>query len=1278
MKSSLITYINTTTNNKTIQVVLGNGNTQTIVLKPGMILNEHLVKTMFADPDLTLKNASVVGADGSFKSILPEKLDTPEKILQKSVLLDIETTSLRPGATQTQIAVTDLSTKRTDFFIPKPNFVATPSNMEMGNNFLENLVARKAKLPADMTVKELVFIEKYLEMTPGIGETPLKRARALDAGSNLDALKIKVGKEVDRISEYMIDTDIFQAKQHVHPGLLQQQGIDIDANERAFINKVLAGNVDDIEIKNYLEGKQGVLSVDEELKELKVHKAKPLRDIIRTDLPDLLKGKVTWIANANFESGQFGAQIRAEAHEAMEALNQARTLRGDPILDEKNFMQEFHRGNLSKEIAAINRSDKGDLYTRNPFINATAINPTTGKPFDTTGTGVFDMARAKALKTGDWSQVYESLLADTRPGDVRDVTDLTRALQSKLSNAGVLEIDRPTAMSVEIQARFALAARELRLAEEAGTELDSTRFTKALLSKETHFAVGDTLLSESPLMREQFDLLESLRKFEAGGDEAKELLRQAREGKGGLYRAWVVGRLQDEFNKPTTEQIQGGTRRVEGFDDVLFKQRAGKMLLDIAETGVTDIREDKPGFRNKQVVKEIDGIKQQVRLPAPRHRYPKLHTRDSIFTYLLEDLTDYGSADRDAHIAKLRADTERFFDTEGNLIPGKKDELYKYAKPLAESADKQVEVVEKRVSMLVQDDFFKAVRDFGGLTSHQRPAQSLTQGVATSDPGSRLRSVIAGDSLVDGALRKTIGRSLIGAAVLGLGFKVLDEVNDKLLAEKESNYIVPDFQEFMKAQSAFYGSKEAFISEMQRKFRVEGLQEQGLMAKIRSLATDFGSPYKGMGYSLSVLDDNKLRRERHKYEQAQFGARYFSAEGDVGFQLKRFVNSVFRKQMGIARHTEAMFFGDFKRITDSKYSSLRGDNLIEHKVDPSMVTVSDADTITIKRNGGANSPLSRFMGTGAQDSMTIRLAGIDAPETAHGDRSAQPYARMATQIATELINRAKDIRIVSRPDDTTYGRQVSMVYLDGKNLNLELVRRGAAAYLPYRGKGKAQFYSQEAFEGAQQIAQEAGRGMWADPYFQAYKMMSQTSGQSITFNTLVNASKVAKSTHLMNVASLMNKAQREGRISESLANELLETGEAQRSGASSSSRSIYSPDSIKGRWMSPELQTYGYNKNSINTILDQLKHEISGLQKTKGSKTTAETMRVARVSKNNLGLANKTLASASKEYNFERTNRVEEIQNNKVRSENRLLAMQEMQQTALRNQFNSPIAHHRM
>lgn len=1282
IKNQEIQFFNTSKDSKTVVIdyeLGGVPNKAVITLKPGEFFNEANAKLVIG------RKANIISikspdAKGNLVDLVPARLATSQDILKASAVLDIETTELRAGAPITQIAVSSMEDKRSTLFIPKSQqFIATADSVEKSISFQHKLRAKGIKVPKGTSFRDLKYFETYMKM----------KGKSLESISEMDlevflGIKKKKGKKETlaakkgEIEDYLIKNDKFQAKLFVtDKAKLKKANISVDADKRILMNAILDGSLTEEQVMTYLRKNQGVLNLSEEISDFSLVKNRSLRDIVNTDLPALLEGKVTWIANANFESSQFGARIRSEAYRAMEAYNATKAPADQ--LDEAKFMRSFNMGKLEQQLNIINQGlapDEEPLYTKNPFPT---VNPTTGKPFNITGTGTFDTARARAFQTGDFSQLYDAMIADTRPGDVRDPTDLARSLQSKLKNLGVLDIEKPSALSVEVQARLAMASREMRLAEEAGEELDMGRFIRALQSKETHIAIGDTVLSEAPLVREYFDLLDSLRTLEAGGDEAKALMDQAKVGKGGAFRAMTVGALQDYFNKAT---VGARGEKLSGLDDVLFEQRIGRTLMDIATKGSTEIRTAKPGLGVKEKFVSQAGIDYSRKINTQSFLYQDVSTIDEV-REMLRQVPEYKSADRERYIQDMLNSTKDFFDSKGNLIPGKRKQLIQYAQPKTESAAAQIKVFTDRLSGLGGSgggDLFESIKSFAGMQDGQKPQVTLTEGVSPiprSAAENMQQKLSRATASAESSLRRALGKGLLGAAILGVGFKIIDEASDNF-KEKRSNYTLPDFEQFMKAQASFHGSKEAFLTHIREKYNVEGLQENGIMAEMRKLATDFGSPYQGMGYTTSVLDNFELRRERQKYEQAQFGARHFSVEGDVGFQLKRFIDSTFRKQMGYSRPTSKMFFGDFERISAGKYNSLRGDNIIEHRVNPADITIEDADTITIKRRGNRNNALSKFMGTGAQDSMSVRLAGIDAPETAHGDRSAQPYAEMAKQIATDLIKNAKDVRIVSRPDDTTYGRQVSMVYIDGKNLNLELVRRGAAAFLPYKGKGKPTFYNQKAFEEAEKQASEGNRGMWANPYFKAYQMMKSRSGQSITFNTLVNASKVAKSSQLMSVASLMEEARRAGEINDALAEEIINVGETQKVAASASKRSIYSPDMIRNNGMQSDLSSFGQIGNSINTVLDQLKYEISHLQRTKGSKRTAETAKTRRVSSLNSSMAKDTLKAAQREYDFEKQNRIQRRQQKRLTKEKRINDMQYMQQTALRNLFNSPIGHHRM
>lgn len=85
-------------------------------------------------------------------------------------------------------------------------------------------------------------------------------------------------------------------------------------------------------------------------------------------------------------------------------------------------------------------------------------------------------------------------------------------------------------------------------------------------------------------------------------------------------------------------------------------------------------------------------------------------------------------------------------------------------------------------------------------------------------------------------------------------------------------------------------------------------------------------------------------------------------------------------------------------------------------------SVSDGDTFTLL--------------TAGNESLTIRLADIDAPE------SGQPYGNKAKRTLQTLVLK-KNIKAICRDQDR-YGRFVCTVFVDNRDVNLEMVSIGHA------------------------------------------------------------------------------------------------------------------------------------------------------------------------------------------------------------------------------------------
>ena len=88
--------------------------------------------------------------------------------------------------------------------------------------------------------------------------------------------------------------------------------------------------------------------------------------------------------------------------------------------------------------------------------------------------------------------------------------------------------------------------------------------------------------------------------------------------------------------------------------------------------------------------------------------------------------------------------------------------------------------------------------------------------------------------------------------------------------------------------------------------------------------------------------------------------------------------------------------------------------------------VVDGDTINVVDNG---------------NQLTIRLVGIDAPETSHKKcEPGQPFGQKSTKyLASLVLNKMVDVKSYGQD---RYGRTLGVVYVNGMNVNLEMVSTG--------------------------------------------------------------------------------------------------------------------------------------------------------------------------------------------------------------------------------------------
>ncbi len=117
-----------------------------------------------------------------------------------------------------------------------------------------------------------------------------------------------------------------------------------------------------------------------------------------------------------------------------------------------------------------------------------------------------------------------------------------------------------------------------------------------------------------------------------------------------------------------------------------------------------------------------------------------------------------------------------------------------------------------------------------------------------------------------------------------------------------------------------------------------------------------------------------------------------------------------------------------------------------------VVGVADGDTLTLLTTDGRR--------------IKVRLAEIDAPE--HDQAFGQQSKRSLTALA---LNRTATVEVRAHDD---YGRTVGMVFVAGRSLDAEQVRRGMAWV--YR-----RYATTQSLYALETEAKAARRGLWTDP-----------------------------------------------------------------------------------------------------------------------------------------------------------------------------------------------------
>ena len=126
-----------------------------------------------------------------------------------------------------------------------------------------------------------------------------------------------------------------------------------------------------------------------------------------------------------------------------------------------------------------------------------------------------------------------------------------------------------------------------------------------------------------------------------------------------------------------------------------------------------------------------------------------------------------------------------------------------------------------------------------------------------------------------------------------------------------------------------------------------------------------------------------------------------------------------------------------------------------------VLSVTDGDTLKIEYEG---------------NSETIRLIGVDTPETVHPSRPVEPFGPEASAFTKNLLIGEEVYLRFGNEERGKYDRLLAYVFRspDGLFVNLEIVRQGYGhAYLKYP------FEYMELFRQYESKARRFGKGLWS-------------------------------------------------------------------------------------------------------------------------------------------------------------------------------------------------------
>ena len=885
-----------------------------------------------------------------------------------------------------------------------------------------------------------------------------------------------------------------------------------------------------------------------------------------SDLSAKLRRNITWIANTQFESRHLGAEL--------------------DVLERSLTEQAIAEGIEEKQALknAQSQTIRNSLAWQNP--RQTALLYTTGSEYN--------KARAAALTgTSDkgWIGVWEALLNNTKPGDVRDIFDVMKAQEAYIRKIAPEFLPEQSIVTGGIDVQYRL----MRALDEG---------PKGLLVTEPHIGALDVSIQEYMTKRLLTETA-ALQAAAEGTEEGLELLQQAKAGQGPISN--VLRRFS------MTKALMPDQQRAN------ILKRLDRATADLATNNVTEqyVRHD---IRSK-VQRTRAGAEALVDVATPvRAPFTSLDAVIDLMgqeNYYPQDILQEEVSIYKAHTRGLEG-----------------QELIEASRTY----------VDERTLRLTSPDAKE--RAFGRLAGVQGQPEEMAEAFLKMHGATPETPLYTAKTAASRPLPvKGVGRIGLGIAASMAAAGVLYSVaNGGRPAEPRPSMISKDYQGWLDTQNQFYGTRGSGSY-------LNAMSHTGVAGGRRSTFTDFGSPYQGPMAANHVFMQQDMLAERERFMRQRF-ANIHSPETGV-LNLPSMSN--------IKHH----FFQGGRSAAGMTFAGITGGKNVQVvDLDNYKIEVADADTITVKR-GGIRGAIQSFFGLNR--GYDFRLAGIDAPETFHGElgmKSAQPHADDATLALKAMLGESGSLQLVFDPTNVTYGRMVGAVIADGRNVNFDLVKRGQVAALPFYKAGTTPLVDLGAVERLEEFSRQSQVGMWANPFFQIYSSVQEKTGQRITFNTFSRMSKVAQNANTMSLASLMQNAQDQGFVS--------------------------TADRIAASDIGLRYKAAGYEEDYRNMLItptaaaphnsyiQEMAIDNARLMKTRGSVESNMLSHRGGYGTLDKSLAIDSTGTTNSIWNKRRLASYETYGTESNRRRKRREEMAMSQRHALRGMFQSPIGHHRM